>query len=79
MFLGGVAVAIVLSFGWSISRCGHILPGVCWHLMAAMMIPNIIVQSEELALVLVAWIPGNLLIAGFASALSFTLFPAWNR
>lgn len=74
VFLGAVAVAIVLSFSWSIAGAG-ILPGVL-ALMAAMMIPNIIVQSEELALVLVAWIPGNLLIAGFASALSFTLFPA---
>ncbi len=74
VFLGGVVVAIVLSFGWSIAGAG-ILPGVL-ALMAAMMIPNIIVLSEELALVLVLWIPGNLLIAGFASALSFTLFPA---
>ncbi|MDV7144862.1 DUF2955 domain-containing protein [Tropicimonas sp. TH_r6] len=74
VFLGGVAIAIVLSFGWSIAGAG-ILPGVL-ALMAAMMIPNIIVQSEELALVFVAWIPANLLIAGFASALSFTLFPA---
>ncbi|WP_068119426.1 DUF2955 domain-containing protein [Tropicimonas marinistellae] len=74
VFLGGVAIAIVLSFGWSIAGAG-ILPGVL-ALMAAMMIPNVIVTSEELALVLVAWIPGNLLIAGFASALSFTLFPA---
>ncbi|NDR55889.1 DUF2955 domain-containing protein [Aliiruegeria sabulilitoris] len=74
VFLGAVAIAIVLSFTWSLSGAG-ILPGVL-ALMAAMMIPNIIVQSKELALVLVAWIPGNLLIAGFASALSFTLFPA---
>lgn len=74
VFLGAVALAIVLSFGWSIAGAG-ILPGVL-ALMAAMMIPNIIVQSKELALVLVAWIPGNLLIAGFASALSFTIIPA---
>ncbi|MCA0871522.1 DUF2955 domain-containing protein [Seohaeicola saemankumensis] len=74
VFLGGVAVAIVLSFTWSIAGAG-ILPGVL-ALMAAMMIPNIIVQSEGLALVLVAWIPANLLIAGFASALSFAVFPA---
>ncbi|SDL32363.1 DUF2955 domain-containing protein [Aliiruegeria lutimaris] len=74
VFLGAVAIAIVLSLTWSLSGAG-ILPGVL-ALMAAMMIPNIIVQSKELALVLVAWIPGNLLIAGFASALSFTLFPA---
>ncbi|MCT8161289.1 DUF2955 domain-containing protein [Pseudoruegeria sp. SHC-113] len=74
VFLAVVALAIMLSFGWTISGAG-ILPGVL-ALMAAMMVPNIIVQSEELALVLVSWIPLNLLIAGFASALCFTLIPA---
>lgn len=74
VFLGTVAIAIVLSFGWSIAGAG-ILPGVL-ALMAAMMIPNIIVHSADLALILVAWIPGNLLIAGFASVLSFAVFPA---
>lgn len=74
VFLAGVAIAIVMSFGWSIKGAG-ILPGVL-ALMAAMMIPNILVQSSELASVLVFWIPANLLIAGYASALCFVLFPA---
>ncbi|SLN53302.1 hypothetical protein PSA7680_02769 [Pseudoruegeria aquimaris] len=74
VFLAMVAIAIMLSFSWTIAGAG-ILPGVL-ALMAAMMVPNIIVQSEELALALVTWVPANLLIAGFASALCFTLIPA---
>ena len=73
VFLIGVALAIVISFGWSISGAG-MLPGVL-SLMAAMMIPNIVVQSGELASVLVFWIPANLLIAGYVSAVCFLLFP----
>ena len=73
VFLIGVALAIIISFGWSISGAG-ILPGVL-SLMAAMMIPNIVVQSGELAAVLVFWIPANLLIAGYVSAVCFFLFP----
>ncbi len=67
VFLACVAIAIVLSFVWSIAGAG-ILPGVL-ALMAAMMVPNIIVQSAELAYILVVWIPMTLLCGGFPWAL----------
>ncbi len=74
VFLAAVCLAIMASFTWSLSGAG-ILPGVL-ALMAAMMVPNVVFQSQDLALVLVAWVPINLLIAGFVSALMFLLIPA---
>jgi Protein of unknown function (DUF2955) len=73
VFLAGVCLAIIASFTWSLSGAG-ILPGLL-ALMAAMMVPNVVVQSQDLAFVLVVWVPVNLLIAGFASALMFLLIP----
>lgn len=74
VFLAAVSIAIVGSFAWSLSGAG-VLPGVL-ALMAAMMVPNLVLESRELALLLVGWIPVNLLIAGFTSGLMFTLIPA---
>ncbi len=74
VFLAAVCLAIMASFTWSLSGAG-ILPGVL-ALMAAMMVPNVVIQSQDLALVLVTWVPINLLIAGFVSALMFLLIPA---
>ncbi|MFA3917063.1 DUF2955 domain-containing protein [Ruegeria hyattellae] len=74
VFLIMVAIGIVLSFVWSVSGAG-VLPGVI-ALMGALMIPNLVLQSQDLALVLVFWIPLNLLFAGFASTLMFVLIPA---
>lgn len=74
VFLILVAIGIILSFTWSVSGAG-VLPGVI-ALMGALMIPNLALQSQDLALVMVVWIPLNLLFAGFASALMFVLFPA---
>ncbi len=74
VFLALVAIGIIMSFTWTIKGAG-VLPGVL-ALMAALMIPNLTLQSQDLALILVFWIPMNLLIAGFASALMFTLLPA---
>ncbi|WP_270919571.1 DUF2955 domain-containing protein [Parasedimentitalea psychrophila] len=74
VYLAAVCIAIVMSFAWSLSGAG-LLPGVL-ALMAAMMVPNLVLQSRDLALVLAGWIPVNLLIAGFTSGLMFTLFPA---
>lgn len=73
VFLAAVCIAIVSSFTWSLSGAG-ILPGVL-ALMAAMMIPNVVYSSKELALVLASWIPINLLIAGYTSALMFLIIP----
>ncbi|WP_171209604.1 MULTISPECIES: DUF2955 domain-containing protein [unclassified Ruegeria] len=74
VFLILVAMGIILSFIWSISGAG-VLPGVI-ALMGALMIPNLALQSQDLALVLVFWIPLNLLFAGFVSTLMFVVIPA---
>ncbi|WP_170603968.1 DUF2955 domain-containing protein [Ruegeria arenilitoris] len=74
VFLIFVAIGIILSFVWSVSGAG-VLPGVI-ALMGALMIPNLALQSQDLALVLVFWIPMNLFFAGFASTLMFVLIPA---
>lgn len=74
VFLGAICIAIILSFTWTVAGAG-VLPGVL-ALMAAMMVPNLVLQSKELALVLVGWIPANLMIAGFVSGLMFTILPA---
>ncbi|GAA6192533.1 DUF2955 domain-containing protein [Phaeobacter sp. NW0010-22] len=74
VFLILVASAIILSFVWSVSGAG-VLPGVI-ALMGALMIPNLVLQSSDLAFVLVLWIPANLFLAGFASTLMFVLIPA---
>jgi len=74
VFLAAVGIAIVGSFAWSLSGAG-VLPGVL-ALMAAMMVPNLVLQSRDLAFVLVGWVPVNLLIAGFTSGLMFILIPA---
>ncbi|MGV6805464.1 MAG: DUF2955 domain-containing protein [Ruegeria sp.] len=74
VFLALVAIGIILSFMWSVSGAG-VLPGVI-ALMGALMIPNLALQSQDLALVLVYWIPLNLLLAGFSSSLMFVLIPA---
>lgn len=74
VFLILVAIGIILSFIWSVSGAG-VLPGVI-ALMGALMIPNLVLQSLDLALVLVFWIPMNLLFAGFVSTLMFVLIPA---
>lgn len=73
VFLAAVCLAIVASFTWSLSGAG-ILPGVL-ALMAAMMVPNVVIQSQDLAFILVVWVPTNLLIAGFVSALMFLIMP----
>ncbi|WP_170724706.1 DUF2955 domain-containing protein [Ruegeria lacuscaerulensis] len=74
VFLILVAIGIILSFTWSVSGAG-VLPGVI-ALMGALMIPNLVLQSQDLALVLVFWIPLNLLFAGFAATMMFVLIPA---
>lgn len=74
VFLILVAIGIILSFTWSVSGAG-VLPGVI-ALMGALMIPNLVLQSQDLALVLVFWIPLNLLFAGFVSTLMFVVVPA---
>ncbi|WP_164660119.1 DUF2955 domain-containing protein [Tropicibacter sp. Alg240-R139] len=74
VFLILVAIGIILSFVWSVSGAG-VLPGVI-ALMGALMIPNLLLQSQDLALVLVFWIPLNLFFAGCVSTLMFTLIPA---
>ncbi|MEH6836357.1 MULTISPECIES: DUF2955 domain-containing protein [Falsihalocynthiibacter] len=73
VFLAVVCIGIIMSFTWSLSGAG-ILPGVL-ALMAAMMVPNVVFQSQEIALVLAIWIPINLLIAGYTSALMFLIIP----
>ena len=74
VYLTLVALAIILSFVWSISGAG-MLQGIL-ALMAALMIPNLSLVSQELAAIMVFWVPMNLLIAGAASRLMFAIFPA---
>ena len=74
VYLTLVALAIISSFVWSIMGAG-MLQGIL-ALMAALMIPNLSLTSQELALIMVFWIPLNLLIAGAASRLMFAIFPA---
>lgn len=74
VFLAVVCIGVIMSFAWTLKGAG-VLPGVL-ALMAAMMIPNVVLQSSDQALVLVGWIPINLLIAGFVSTLMFLLIPS---
>lgn len=73
VFLAVMCIGVISSFTWSLKGAG-ILPGVL-ALMAAMMIPNVVFQSQELGFVLASWIPINLLIAGYTSALMFLIIP----
>lgn len=73
VFLAVVCIAIISSFNWTLSGAG-MLPGIL-ALMAAMMVPNLVFESQQLAFVLVTWVPINLLIAGFVSALMFLIIP----
>lgn len=77
VFLAAVAIAIVCSFRWTISGAG-MLPGIL-ALMAAMMVPNLVYISPDLAYYIVAWVPVNLLIAGFVSALMFLIIPVRSQ
>lgn len=73
VFLAVVCIGIISSFTWTLKGAG-MLPGVI-ALMAAMMVPNVVFQSQELGFVLASWIPINLLIAGYTSALMFLIIP----
>ncbi|WP_443020513.1 hypothetical protein [Shimia sp. Alg240-R146] len=74
VFLCGVALAIMVAFAYSVLGAG-VLQGII-ALMAAMMVPNMVLQSGDLAMLLVVWIPANLLIAGLVTSLCFAIFPA---
>ncbi|MEP3299754.1 MAG: DUF2955 domain-containing protein [Pseudoruegeria sp.] len=73
VFLASVCLAIVASFKWTMAGAG-ILPGVL-ALMAAMMVPNVVYMSPDIGLLIAGWVPVNLLVAGYASALMFVIIP----
>ncbi|MBE1283969.1 MAG: DUF2955 domain-containing protein [Rhodobacteraceae bacterium] len=74
VFLAAIAIGIFLSYAWSLAGAG-MLHGIL-TLMAVLMVPNLVLQSPDLTLVLVTWVPLNLLIAAFTAMLMFELFPA---
>ncbi|PSL18358.1 DUF2955 domain-containing protein [Shimia abyssi] len=72
-YLMAIATAVALSFYWSTTGAGTL--GVVLALMSALMIPNLVITSRELSLILVAWIPLNLFVAWLWTVLMFTLIP----
>lgn len=73
VFLAGIAIGVFLSYAWSLAGAG-MLHGIL-TLMAVLMVPNLVLQSPDLTLLVVAWIPMNLLIAAGTTMLMFTLIP----
>lgn len=72
-FLIGVALAVATCFYWSTQGAGML--SVVIALMAALMLPNLVLSSQELALVLVVWIPINLVLAWFWTRMMFHFWP----
>lgn len=72
-FLLALALAVGLSFYWSTRGAGML--SVVLALMAALMLPTLVLTSQKLALLLVVWVPLNLVLAWVWTTLMFHLFP----
>ena len=76
-FLMALALAVATSFYWSTKGAGML--SVVLALMAALMLPTLVLTSQELALTLVIWIPLNLVFAWAWTVAMFKLFPPTPR
>lgn len=69
-----IALAVAISFRWSTTGAGML--SVVLALMASLMIPNLVITSKDLTLILVIWIPANLAVAWLWTVFLFWLLPA---
>ncbi|CUH51320.1 DUF2955 domain-containing protein [Shimia marina] len=72
-FLLGLALAVASAFYWSTKGTGML--AVVLALMAALMLPTLVLTSQKLALILVIWVPLNLVLAWLWTVAMFHLFP----
>jgi len=72
-FLLALAMAVATCFYWSTKGAGVL--SVVLALMAALMLPKLVMTSQELALTLVIWLPINLLLAWLWTVFMFYVFP----
>ncbi|MFY0616239.1 DUF2955 domain-containing protein [Shimia sp.] len=72
-FLLALALAVGMSFYWSTKGAGML--SVVLALMASLMLPTLVLTSQKLALILVIWLPINLVLAWLWTVLMFRLFP----
>ncbi len=73
VFLGALALAVATCFYWSTRGAGML--SVVLALMAALMLPTLVITSQQLALILVIWVPVNLFLAWLWTVFMFKLFP----
>lgn len=76
-FLMALALAVASSFYWSTKGAGML--SVVLALMAALMLPTMVLTSQHLALTLVIWIPLNLVIAWLWTVAMFYVYPPTPR
>lgn len=76
-FLMALALAVATSFYWSTKGAGML--SVVLALMAALMLPTMVLTSQKLALTLVIWIPLNLVFAWLWTVAMFYLYPPTAR
>ncbi|TCL01599.1 Protein of unknown function (DUF2955) [Shimia isoporae] len=72
-FLLALALAVATCFYWSTTGAGVL--SVVLALMAALMLPTLVMTSQELALVLVIWLPLNLFLAWLWTVFMFYVYP----
>ncbi len=72
-FLMALALAVATCFYWSTKGAGML--SVVLALMAALMLPTLVLTSQDLALILVIWIPINLVLAWLWTVAMFHFFP----
>lgn len=68
-----VAMAVAISFRWGSTGAGKL--SVVLALIAALMVPNLVIVSQELTWLLVIWLPLNLCVAWLWTVFMFWLFP----
>ncbi len=72
-FLMALALAVATCFYWSTTGAGVL--SVVLALMAALMLPTLVLTSQDLALILVIWIPLNLVFAWLWTVAMFKIYP----
>ncbi|SFL70901.1 DUF2955 domain-containing protein [Shimia aestuarii] len=72
-FLLAVAMAVSISFRWGATGAGKM--SVVLALIASLMVPNLVIVSQELTWLLVIWLPINLCIAWLWTVFMFWLIP----
>lgn len=72
-FLLALATAVATCFYWSTTGAGVL--SVVLALMAALMLPTLVLTSTKLALILVIWLPINLVLAWLWTVFMFYIYP----